>query len=342
MCEGEPRRAENGPPPAPLDWDRLVSVLRSAQRICLTTHVRPDCDALGSVLAAAAALEQLGKQVKIVNAFRVPYDLEFLDPSGAMLELASPEAQPWIEQMDLLLILDTAAWAQLGAMGDVIRQTTARKIVLDHHATADDLGAEMFRDTAAEATGRLVVELAERLGVQITPEMARVLFAAVATDTGWFRFASASAETYRLAAKLIDLGARPDELYRDLYENTSLGRLRLVGRAVAKTRTELDGRLAYTWLEKEDFDVAGAEPSDSEDIINMLLMLGGTQVAVMFIQLSDGRFKVSFRSRNELDCSRVAQQFDGGGHRKAAGALVEGDLEQVRTKVLDAVRAAMG
>ncbi len=341
MCGGEPQAAENGPVPA-FDWDRLVGLLRAAQRICVTTHVRPDCDALGSALAAAAALEQLGKQVKIVNAFHVPYDLEFLDPQGKMIELGSPEGQQWVAQMDLLMILDTAAWAQLGDMGQVIRQTAARKVVLDHHATADDLGAEMFRDTSAEATGRLVVQLAERLGVSITAEMARVLFAAVATDTGWFRFASASARTYRLGAKLIDLGATPHELYRALYEEESLGRLRLVGRAMAKTQCELDGRLVYTWLERSDFDSAGAQASDSEDIINTLLVVHGTEVAVMFIQLAQRRFKVSFRSRCDLDCSRVAQQFDGGGHAKAAGALLEGTLEEVQTKVLDAVRAAMG
>ncbi len=126
-----------------------------------------------------------------------------------------------------------------------------------------DLGAELFKDTRYEASGRLVAEAAAHLGVRITPEIARPLFAALATDTGWFRFASTSGETFRLAAELVDAGASPAALYKELYENDALGRLRLIGRAMAKVQTEAGGRLVYTSISREDFLAAAAEPSDS-------------------------------------------------------------------------------
>ena len=324
-----------------VDWARFVELIHTHRRILLTSHVRPDCDAVGSELAMAAILEQLGKEVKIVNAFDVPPNLQPIDPGRKLERLGSGATADWVASIDLLMVLDTTAWAQLGEMGEVIRNTEAAKAVLDHHLSGDDLGAELFKDTSAEATGRLVAEAAEKLGVPITAGIARPLFAALATDTGWFRFSSTTDKTYRLAAQLVKAGARPDEIYNDLYENDSLARLQLIGRAMAQTRTELDGRLIYTWLQRDDFDTIGAVPSDSEDVINMTLSVGGTEVAVILVEQTSGGFKVSFRSRCALDCSRVAEQFGGGGHQKAAGAFLNEPLAEAQAKVLDAVRAAM-
>jgi phosphoesterase RecJ-like protein len=179
------------------------------------------------------------------------------------------------------------------------------------------------------------------LGVELVPEVARVLFAAVATDTGWFRFTSTSERTYQLAAQLVAAGAKPWQIYQDLYETETLARLRLIGRALARTQTELDGRLIHTWLERDDFEATGAIPQDSEDVINMTLSAGGTEVAVILVEQPGGGFKISFRSRSPLDCRLVAEQFGGGGHKNASGALVSEPLAVARSMVLDAVRAAM-
>jgi len=178
--------------------------------------------------------------------------------------------------------------------------------------------------------------------VKLTPEIATPLFAAVATDTGWFRFSSASAVTYRTAAKLIDAGAGPAAIYRDLYEQDTLGRVRLRGAILARVTTELEGRLAHTHVLKEDFERTGSLPSDTEDVINMALAIKGTEVAVILVEQNGGTFKISFRSRSAVDCSRLAEQFGGGGHKAAAGASVKGMLAEVQPLVLDAVRTAMG
>ena len=324
-----------------VDWERFGQLIGTKQKVALTTHVRPDCDAVGSQLAMAEILTELGKEVRCINAFELPPNLRFLDGRSQLQQLGEGDTRQWLDSADLLIVLDTSAWAQLGEMGEVIRATSAAKAVVDHHVSGDDLGAELFKNTSAEATGRLVFEAAGHLGVEITPQMAIALYAALATDTGWFRFSSTTALTYRVAAALTEAGAVPEKIYKDLYENETIGRLRLVGRALGRTEIELDGRLIYTWIELDDFKASGAVASDTEDVINLTLSVGGTEVAVIFVEQQTGGVKLSFRSRCDVDCSQLAEQFGGGGHRKAAGAFVGESLDVARTMVLDVVRAAM-
>lgn len=290
----------------------------------------------------AGVLEKLGKQVTIVNGHATPPNLAWIDPQKKLKHLGTDvQAQDLISGFDALIILDTSAWAQLGPMREVIEASTAKKLLVDHHVGADELGAEHFKNTSAEATGRLVMEAADALDVALTPEIATPLFAAIATDTGWYRFGSASAGTYRLAAKLIDAGASPAGIYASLYERDTLGRVKLRGMILARVTTELDGKFAHTFVLKEDFASTGALPSDTEDVVNMALAIEGTEFAVILVEQLTGGFKVSFRSRSALDCNQIASQFGGGGHKAAAGAFVQGDHASASREVLDAVRAAM-
>lgn len=325
-----------------INWPRFVEIINSHQRFLLTSHIRPDCDALGSELGMAGVLDALGKDVLIVNGQATPPNLLLIDPQRRIRTLGQDIQAADLADREVLMVLDTSAWAQLGPMGDVLRATKARKIVLDHHVGMDDLGAEEFKNTKAEATGRLVAEAAEQLGVALTPEIARALFAAQATDTGWYRFSSVTGDALRIAARLVDAGAVPQEIYTGLYEQDTLARLQLRGRIIARTQTELNGRLAYTTVLTEDFKATGALPSDTEDVINLTLAISGVEVAVIFVEQPAGNFKLSFRSRSKVDCNAVAKEFGGGGHKAAAGASIAGPLETARRSVLDAVRKAMG
>ena len=289
----------------------------------------------------ALVLASLGKQVRIVNGQATPPNLAFIDPSKKIRVVGQDVQAVDLADAEVLMILDTSAWQQLGPMADVLRSSPAKKIVLDHHRSADDLGAEEFKDTSAEATGRLVVDAADALGVKLTAEMAMPLFAAIATDTGWYRFASTTSGTYRYASRLVDAGADPAGIYNSLYEQETLGRVKLRGEILARTTAELGGRLVHTYVLVDDFARTGSIPSDTEDAINLTLTVAGTQFAVIFAQQAGGGFKISFRSRCEVDCSKLAEQFGGGGHKAAAGAFVPGTLEEARPRVLDAVRAAM-
>jgi bifunctional oligoribonuclease and PAP phosphatase NrnA len=322
-------------------WPRFVEIIGGHRRFVLTTHVRPDGDALGCELALAAMLESLGKDVLVCNDAATPPNLRFLDPRHKLQQLGADISVGQLDDREVLIVLDTSAWAQLGTMAEVVRNTKAVKVVLDHHQGEDDLGAEWFKNSEAEATGRVVIDAADALGVRLTPEMAGPAFVALATDTGWFRFTSTTAETLRLAARLVEAGAAPDQLYKELYETDSHARLQLIGRAMARTQTELSGRLIHTWLGQGDFTEVGAVQSDSEDIINMTLAVRGTEMAVMLVEQPAGGFKVSLRSRCAVDCSALAAQFGGGGHKRAAGAMFQESLESANQKILDAVRAAM-
>jgi phosphoesterase RecJ-like protein len=318
-------------------WSRFAEIVRSHQRFLLVSHIRPDCDALGSELGMAGVLEALGKTVRIVNGQATPPNLAFIDPAKRIGVINQTIQPADLADIEVLMILDTSAWAQLGPMSDFIRAFGGKKVIVDHHVSEDDIGAEQFKNTRAEATGRLVVEAAEALGVNLTPEMAMPLFAAVATDTGWFRFASTSAGT-----KLMGAGANPAAIYAALYEQDTLGRMKLRGRILSRIESELDGRLAHTYVLKNDFKETGSLPSDTEDMVNFCLAIKGTEVAVIFVEQQGGGFKISFRSRSAVDCSQLAEIYGGGGHKAAAGAFVQGPLVDVQSLVLGAVRKAMG
>lgn len=324
-----------------IDWRAFKAVVDRHERFLLTSHVRPDCDALGSEMALWGLLRGLGKHVRIVNADPVPPRLAFVDPA-LRIEVLHREVRPEdLGQVEVIIVVDTGSWAQLGGMADVIRASAAQLVVIDHHVGDEELTALFFRDDRAEATGRLVADLVDALGLPVTREMAQSLYVAIATDTGWFRFPSTRSSTYQVAARLMDAGACPHEIFRRLYECDSLSRARLRGVALSHLVIEPGGRLAHTFLRTEDFAGTGALSSDTEDFINMALAIEGTKVAVMLVEQPDGRFKVSLRSRGLVDCSRVAAMFDGGGHVAAAGATVRGTFEEVQQRVLHAVRAAM-
>ena len=324
-----------------VNWKAFTSQISHYQSFVLVSHIRPDCDALGSELGMAEVLRTIGKTVRIINAHRTPPALQFLDPAES-IEVLGDHVEAEDITCDCILILDTSAWAQLGDMGDVIRAASCDKMVLDHHVGEDALGATMYKDYQAEATGHLVVQAADALGVRVTRSMGMPLFAAIATDTGWFRFPSVTAETYRVIARLIEAGVVPSEVYGDLYERDTIGRLRLRGTILSRTTAELEGRLMHTFVKKEDFATTGALPSDTEDAINLTLAVEGAKAAVIFVEQLRGGYKLSFRSRCEMDCNEIAKLFGGGGHKAAAGAFLEGTLEDVQARVLPPVREAVG
>ncbi len=325
-----------------IDWKLFRERVFAAKRILLTSHIRPDGDSIGSELAMYHALTRLGKEVRIVNGHPTPPNLRFLDPEERIrvLDRLEPGEKDWLGTIDLFFVLDTSSWAQLDGIGELLKSSAAEKIVLDHHAIGNDLGAEMFVDSTAEATGALCFEAVRALNVPLDQEIAEPVFVALATDTGWFRFPSVRVGTYEIAAELVAAGARPDQLYRHLHEQESFARIRLIGRTLARAEQHLNGVLFASWIALEDFDQLGAIASDSEDIVNMLLQVGGSKLAVMLVEQRSGSFKVSFRSRCDVDCSKIAYSFGGGGHKRAAGATLSDSLDEAKEKVLAAMIAA--
>ncbi len=323
-----------------LDWASLLDLLKSRERFVLTSHVRPDCDALGSELGLGGILDALGKDVRIVNAQATPANLAWIDPAGRLESLAEQVKPADLADRDLVVVLDTSAFAQLGAMADVAKRMRDRVLVIDHHVSEDDLSDMWFKDTSAEATARIVYEIALRLRVPLTERIATPIYAGLSTDTGGFRFPSVSGESFRIAGRLVDAGASPPAIYRELFEQDTLARLHLVGRTLAGAKTSHDGRVIFSSVRQSDVKEVGAVPADTEDLINLTLAVKGTEVAAILIEQPDGRIKVSFRSRGPVDCSALAGTFGGGGHKAAAGAILDGPYEAAHARVTAAVDEA--
>lgn len=319
------------------DWSELKKIVDAHQTFVLTCHVRPDADALGSELAMACLLQDLGKTVRIANPSHAPNTLEFLNQEGLVDVLGQGISADDVLSADVHMILDTSAWSQLQGVAEVFRKTEAVKVVIDHHVSWEDLGAHNFKDTSAEATGSLIFRFAKACGLPVSRQAAFYLFCAIATDTGWFRFPSVSAQTYRDIAEMIDLGVEPHLVYGELYERSTLARHHLSGRVLQRMATTENGLISWTWVAREDFHETGAKPVDTEDLVNECLRIEGTKVAFIAVEQENGQVKFSFRARIGSNVAVIAEQFGGGGHTLAAGAMVPGPLEKARQQVLEAV-----
>lgn len=322
-----------------MDWNALKDLIDAHQSFLITSHVRPDADALGSELGMRAILMAFGKQVTIVNASSPPSNLLFMNSEGLVLKLNESITRANVPAVDVVIIVDTSAWQQLGSMSELIQAAPSKRVVIDHHVSSDRMDAVEFKDTDAAATGELIFEAAEAMGVTFDADTANWIYAAIATDTGWFRFPSTSARTMRIAARLIELGAIPHVMYNLLHEQSTLARVRLSGRVLGRIRTEADGKLLWVYADATDLAETGSVPADTENLVNQCLTVAGSEAAFIAVELQTGQIKFSLRCRPPHDMAKVAEQFGGGGHRLASGATLPGPLkpaiESIRKACLD-------
>jgi phosphoesterase RecJ-like protein len=269
----------------------------------------------------------------------LPPRYDFLDPKKRVQRFQLP-GEPY-RQADAAIVLDTGTWNQLGDVGALLRGLPVVKAVIDHHLTQDDLGAQRFVDTSAEATGRLVFEAINALGGPLAPDAAHALFVAVAMDTGWFRHNNTTPATFTLAAQLVAAGAAPTRAYEALFEQSSLSKMRLTGLVLGRLTLACGGQVCYTEIRKGDYEATGALTQDSEDLINYTRGIAGVEVGLFFMEQPRGGIKVSFRSRSQVDVARIAEQFGGGGHRLASGTVLDTTLDDARARVLQAIDAAL-
>jgi phosphoesterase RecJ-like protein len=322
-----------------IDWTPFVDLVRRHQRFLLTTHYRPDGDGLGSMLALGEALRQLGKEVHLLIAGHFPTRYQFLDPDKRV-HCYAPPGNAW-RNVEVAVVMDTGTWNQLSDVGPFLRELPAKRVVIDHHLTQDDLNALKLVDATAEATGRLSYDAITALGVPLTATMGQNLFVAIAMDTGWFRHSNTSPSTLTLASELVRAGAKPSALYGELFERNSLARMKLTGVVLDRLQLVGDNRVAYTEIRCDDYAATGASPQDSEDLVNYPRSIAGVEVGLLFMEQPRGGVKISFRSRGTVDVARLAERFGGGGHRLASGAVIEAPLEEARKRVLDAVIGAL-
>ncbi|MBE3591070.1 MAG: bifunctional oligoribonuclease/PAP phosphatase NrnA [Firmicutes bacterium] len=317
------------------EWRRILDTLRDGRRFLLLLHVKPDGDSIGSSLALGRALQKLGKEAVLVCPDELPESLRFLPGSDSFVR---PEAVSG--PFDAAVFLDCGDLERAGPARPLADLATVR-INIDHHLSNARFGDLNWIEADAAAVGEITYRLIRELGVALDRDMAYALYASLVTDTGSFAYQNTTPATHRIAAELLELGVRPQVVAREVWENRPEPALRLLGRALENLVVDPGGRLAWTRLGQEDFQRVGAGPQHAEGVVGYPRSLRGVEVAVAFIEAEPGVWRVSLRSNERVDVSRVAARFGGGGHARAAGATLSGRFEEVAPPLLDACRAAL-
>ena len=317
--------------------ERLAQELRAGRSVAISTHINADGDGCGSETALSRLLGQMGIRSKIVNPTPWPDMYKFL--LGDDVRDASDTGAKGLKDADVLVVLDISDVKRLGVLAEAVRRLTIPKLVIDHHLPSDEPPSTMIvTDTTACATGELIFDFAAVMDLKITPDIARALYIALLTDTGGFRFSNTTARCLSIAGQLIASGVEPEEMYGRLYASMPVGRLHLLRDALATLEVDPEYGISWISVAAGAAEQYGLRSEDLEGIAEHPRSIGGTRLAVFFRDLGHDKVKVSFRSTGDVDVNKFAKQFAGGGHARAAGALIEGDLEVVRRKVIAAAR----
>lgn len=320
-------------------WDDVTTLIHQHDRFVLTTHERPDGDAVGCELALAAFLKQLGKEVAIVNNDPITDMLEFLDPHGSVRVYHPDRDQTTLDNADVVFVLDASeGWSRLGELGKVIQKIPVKTICLDHHPDDGAFADVAVIDAQAGATGELVFELLDHMGGRLTYDIAVALYVAIVTDTGSFRFNKTSSRTHYITARLLETGVVPHYVYSSLYEQRPLGHLLLQSQLLSHLTLAYGGRLAWSKVTREMLERYDVERRDITHLVDMGLSVAGVEVSVLFSERRNGQVRLNLRSKGQVAINDIAQQLGGGGHPFAAAAQVDGPLEAAIQQVLEKVR----
>jgi phosphoesterase RecJ-like protein len=313
----------------------LLEAFRSHPRFLVTSHARPDGDAIGSVLAMAEVLEQLGAKSRVVLLDEIPSIYRKLPGVEAIIQ-ASDANQVEPDLSVPVIVLECDGIPRTGLKG-----LEGRALInIDHHASGRDFGYVNWIDEGACAVAEMVYRIAVQAGVKITSSMATCLYTAILSDTGSFTYSSTSANTFAMVHDLAEHGANPSQIARDIYFSNPESKIRLLGAALSNLQT--DGPLAWSWVTTNDMDRAGAGVEDCEGVVNYLISIAGVESAVFLRELpSVDQYRLSIRSKGKVDVARVAEVFGGGGHRSASGCTIDGPLPVATERILSQLRLGL-
>jgi len=313
-------------------FQQIVDAVRQRHRFVVSSHARPDGDSIGSQLAFAYALQALGKEVTVVNRDAAPPPLMTFPgvPSIKLAEQVSGE-------YDAAVIMECGDLARPGVAG-LDRYFV---INIDHHPGNTEYGAINWFDESAAACGEMVFDLVKALGVPLSLEIATHIYLAILTDTGSFHYSSISPRTFDICRQLLEAGVDPVGIARSVYDSNNMGRLKLFGAVLSAMQIDQSGRIAIVYLDHDMARAAGGTYEDTEGLINLPLTVKEIQSVVFFKQTEGDDYRVSMRSKGEIDIGAVAKEFGGGGHKNAAGCSVSGPIDQLQKMFLDKIEQAI-
>ena len=315
--------------------DRIASVIRESQVFLITTHVRLDGDAVGSELALADVLRNMGKEVTVYNQDETPAMFTFLPGEAAILHEFERE-----RHYDAVFFLDCSDSDRAGDNAALL-EGAGLVINIDHHVSNDGFAAVSLVDPTASSTGELLYRLFVHMNVPVTAAVATNLYTAIVTDTGSFRYANTTGDTLRVAAELMEAGADFLSVVENVYEKTPYARMKILGLALETLDVTDNGSIGTMTVTRRMIKEVQAKPEHTEGIVEMIRSIDGVRVAAFFQETEADRFKVSLRSKGDVNVESVARRFGGGGHVNAAACRMAGRLPDVKAQLIDAARSAL-
>jgi len=323
-------------------WEELDRIIGGGRRFVVASHRNTDGDAVGSLMALHEHLASRGKESLVLTPDPVPGPYRFMDPRAVIEVYDMERHRGLVLGADVWFCLDLNGPKRMAGLGDLVPEFGGALVCIDHHLAAEPFAHLMVTDEKASSTGFLIGEFLEWAGAEWTESLATVIYAAMASDTGSFRFSNTNPETLRMAARMVERGARPADVYRELYERWTWGRIRLLHRVLGRLEYEADGRLAIMTATQEDLTATGCLPVDLEDFVNFGRMIEGVEVAALLCELAPSASKASLRSAGRVDVAEVAQNLGGGGHRNASGVRFDLPLSDAKEGLRRALEEAIG
>jgi len=317
-------------------YKQAADFFRDHDNFLLLCHEKPDGDALGCVLGAAHVLQQLGKTFTLVNDDPIPQRFHFLPMSDRFLETDEVE-----QQFDVVIALDCGDRRRLGR-AEKLLAPGARLLNIDHHITNDYFGTDNLVDLEAAATCQIVYKIAQELGLQLDVATGTCLYTGLATDTGCFRYSNTTEEVLMIAAALLRVGVTPYEIVDQAMETMTWPQVVLIRESLSTLERDETGQVAWVTIPRTVLERIEGSDDDSDGIVNYPRNIQGVEVGILFREAKvPGKVKVSLRSKYHIDVGAIAVELGGGGHARAAGATVEGELEAVKTRVVNRIQEAL-
>lgn len=315
--------------------NKINSILKDAGSIAILPHVFADGDALGSSIALGLALKKLNKDIVIYLEEDIPYLYNFL-PGKSLTEIYSGK----IKKFDVVVALDTGDLDRLGKRLDVFNSIPVT-VNIDHHQTNTEFAFYNHVNTGSAAVGEIIYQMIKTLGLDIDTDISTCLYVALTTDTGGFRFSNTTSVTHQIAGDLINNGISVAEISQQVFDSTSVEKVKLMGMAVNTLELFENNKVAIITLSDDIIKASGAKDEDCDGIVNIGRNIRGVEVAAVLRQRSNGEIKVNLRSNRYVDVASIANMYKGGGHKKAAGFTVEGNINDIKQKLLQDIKEVL-
>ncbi len=320
-----------------INYSKLFEIIKSHNKFIITCHVNPDADAIGSEVAIAEILKQLGKEFIILNTSSTPYNLKFLYKKNFIKKFDETKHHKLFQTFDAAIFLDHNDLRRTVRMEKYFREFTGTKICIDHHLQPENFTKYKFLDNTKSSTGEIIFDfILSQSEIKLTKKIAEALYAAIMTDTGSFRFPKTTAALHRKVAILLEHGVKPYDVYDKIYAQDKISRNKLLGKALSSLKISDSGKISYMTITQRDLKKAKAKEEEVDGFINFGLSIAGVKIALLFFELKDG-VKISLRSKGKVSVNKLAKQFGGGGHKNAAGIrLYNIKLSEILSKILNA------